>query len=344
MNTPYRLLVLGLGFALGCDDVAEALEGQQTPGEADGRAVKLAEGGNRFSTLASDGQTVFIVQQNGEVYTHPVNGGALTKLGDLKRVIDNYTERSIVDGESLWVVGPKGLFKMPKGGGEVVKVPVGIDTGRTKGIVQTADFVFTVGAVTEAGSDRQNQVIKIDKKTLKAETLGQKWQQIGALAGDDKNLYLTDSDAGTVVKLPMDGSEFKVLASEMPRPEEIGVGPDHVYWKNSVDLDRPNIGSKLARIKKDGAGTLEVLWDGFAGPLYADAQNVWVCGSSAVSRMSVDKAHPPDATELEPTKFLKINCSDMVLLDDRVVAAEDNGNSLSDKERSQPNRVISATK
>ena len=156
VNTLYRFLALGLGLVLGCDDVAEALESQQTPGEADGRAVKLAEGGNRFSTIATDGQTLFIVQQNGEVYTHPTNGGALTKLGDLKRVINNYTERSLVDAESLWVVGPKGLFKMPKGGGEAVRAPVGIDSGRARGIVQTADFVFTVGETTEAGSSRTN--------------------------------------------------------------------------------------------------------------------------------------------------------------------------------------------
>lgn len=72
--------------------------------------------------------------------------------------------------------------------------------------------------------------------------------QLNGLAVDERHVYWTRRDAGTVVRMPKGGGDQEVLASGQARPGDIAVDEATVYWINEGSPD----GSDGAPVK-DGA-------------------------------------------------------------------------------------------
>ncbi|WP_437736991.1 hypothetical protein [Sorangium sp. So ce1335] len=62
--------------------------------------------------------------------------------------------------------------------------------------------------------------------------------QLNGLALDEDHIYWTRRDAGTVVRMPKDGGEPEVLASQQQRPGSVAVDAAAVYWINEGSPDQ----------------------------------------------------------------------------------------------------------
>jgi hypothetical protein len=85
------------------------------------------------------------------------------------------------------------------------------------------------------------------------------------LAQDEKHLYWTDSDDGTVTRLPKDGGVPLILAMEQTRPTSLVLDGGHLYWANQGYSRRPEKGT-IVRMPLEG-GEIETLANGLDSPL-----------------------------------------------------------------------------
>ena len=313
-----------------CDELAKAVDANNNqPGEADGRAVELAAFPQRVASIATDDKEIVIVAENGDVLTRPLEGtDAPKRIGGFTRA-NSYSNnaRALLDADFIYILDGVAVHRMPRAGGAAEKLA---DVA-TSGLAQSSDALFAVGK-------ERTSIVRIDKKTKEMTELATGFGRVLDIAGEADRVDVADQELETITAVAMKDGAKTELAKNQSRPSYIGLGPDHVYWFNgSLSDTNKAVEDRVMRVRKDGAGTAEVVapvTGGFNGPIRADAQFVYL------GRAGYGLFRAPAAGG-EAVKYVNVSVVDLALVGTRVLALEDNGFRFSDEEKKKPNRLLS---
>jgi hypothetical protein len=317
----------------GCAEVAKAVDANNSqPGEADGRAVVLAQVPQHLASLAIDDQELWVVGENGDILKRPRDGTAApTKVGSYARA-NSYadTARALLDADFIYILDEKTVSRMPRAGGPVEKLA----DAAPENLAQSADALFAVSVDTKT-------LVRIDKKTKATSDLATGFTVIKDIVAEGDRVIVVDRDAETITSVTMKDGTKTDLAKNQSRPYRVGLGTGYVYWINGALSDANKaVEDRILRMKLDGSGPPETVLAKtmeFPTRIVGDAQFLYIgqrCGG--LYRVPVAGG--------ESTKFVNGAVQDFDLTSDRVFLMEDNGCRFDDAARGQPNRLLSITK
>ena len=323
------VLVALVAPAAGCSEAAKALDANNDqPGSADRRAVQIDQGAD-FTALAVDDQALLYADYQ-SLHAVPAAGGAPKAVGSIDRPKDSVRfagDRMLLDATSIYLGTPAGVFITPRAGGPARKIV----KDSLIGLAQSDTSLFY--AVQRTGA-----ILRADKTTLAEDNLVSGLGAVTDIAGDDTNLYFTDSDKETVSVVPKAGGDVKVLASNQARPALVAVSAGFVYWYNDVNSDHPDLEGRIFRIAKDGSGAPQQLLETASSPperLASDDQFLYYI-TSGIWRVPAAGG----ASE----KFANGAIVDFSLFGDSVYWVEDNSYKFSDADKALPAHVRKATR
>jgi hypothetical protein len=146
----------------------------------------------------------------------------IAKLKGTKSVA--VTDKSVVYGSAFEGYG---TFRVSKDGGEPDKI-------HEKGanLIAVHDEIF--GTIWHGYFD--TEILRI-RDTGKALSLG-KVEDSGALAIDDKRLYLADSGSKKLIAFPRDGGKTEILFEGAGSADGLAIAGDYLFWTTGEQLGR----------------------------------------------------------------------------------------------------------
>lgn len=116
-------------------------------------------------------------------------------------------------------------------------------------------------------------VFKVSKSGGEAVTLFQ-GKGVQALALDDANVYWTNAENGTVMRVPKSGGSPVAVAAEQDNVAAIAVDATHVYWI---------AGEAIVRVEKEGGKPPKPVVEGFGQPTGLAVDDAFVYSYSTLS-------------------------------------------------------------
>lgn len=309
----------------GCDEIEDVLDHlpeftDDSPGEADGRAVTLVEGAILPTSLAVGADRIAWIGDH-SVWVAAQDGAGSE---DMNQYTSFVSDRVALDDAGVYLGTSRELMSAPTGASRFSTLAP-LDH-------QTAAMVTDGGSVyltdqeslsTEANGSVKRIDVATGEVTVIADQLFAPW----GVAVDATHVYFTDATLGGVYRVTKGGGEVQQLAVDLHQPRHLVVGDAHVFFNTNDDLDDPPAptAAKVFRIPLEG-GEPEMVADNegyFAREMTIDDQYVyWIIEGSGIWRAPLAGG--------SPTKFALGQVGDVVALGGDVYWTDDRREDIDD--------------
>ncbi len=274
--------------ALGCEQLEDVLDmlpeyGDDSPGEADGRAKTLASAAHPGSITANSTEVVYAATN--AIWRIPKAGGEPTAVYDQMPNVDD--PMTVDDKRVYW-----GDFQ-----GKVVR-SVNLDgldyvmmaeVDAAPQAVANDDAAVYLAESNPLSTEPTGAIRRVDKSDNKAVVLAPDLFAAWDVAVNDTHVFFTDATLGGVYRVAKAGGTVEPLATGLYQPRHLVINTTHVYFNTQSDLSEPpdSGAAKIMRVAI-GGGDPEIVADNsgeFARPMaMGDNYVYWLRDGSGIWR------------------------------------------------------------
>jgi hypothetical protein len=246
------------------------------------------------SGLATDGESVYWSDNQGNLSAVPASGGAVKVLATDMAAYNDFPQLAL-DATYVYFAGGPDVDRLPKTGGGFTTLATGQQVG---GLAVGEGQVYWTSSfqpkATGASSGSLDRVAESGEITAIANDLGFP----GELAVDDTNAYWVDS-LGAIDMVPLTGGRVTVLVKNQAGINGIAAAGGYVYWTNfsgqigtcglCPPMPAPKLGdgTLLRTAVKGGASTVIAKGYGANGVALDDRNAYWSDGT-VISAVPLD--------------------------------------------------------